>query len=162
MKDQFYIHNPLIALPLMDSLLSFVYLWLKLRSLRFRQRTTTIRCKNVCLKITHSNFACITISNSWGKKSKYTSLVIHEGNTKQISTISVTLYLIKLIDVRKNTNEHRILYKRTWYFIWNFILIRNWMRKRKQPITDRFLCCSKHSQLCPRIFKLDKTLLFVF
>ena len=34
------------------------------------------------------------------------SLVIHEGNTKQIS-----------IDVRKNTNEHRILYKRTWDFI---------------------------------------------
>ena len=38
-------------------------------------------------------------------------LVIHEGNTKQISTMMVTLYLIKLIDVRKNTNEHRILYK---------------------------------------------------
>ena len=32
------------------------------------------------------------------------SLVIHEGNTKQISTMTVTLYLIKLIDVRKNTN----------------------------------------------------------
>ena len=31
--------------------------------------------------------------------------VIHEGNTKQISTMTVTLYLIKLIDVRK------ILYK---------------------------------------------------
>ena len=29
------------------------------------------------------------------------SLVIHEGNTKQISTMTVTLYLIKLIDVRK-------------------------------------------------------------
>ena len=46
------------------------------------------------------------------------SLVIHKGNTKQISTMTVTLYLIKLIDVRKNTNEHRfyisehgILYK---------------------------------------------------
>ena len=45
------------------------------------------------------------------------SLVIHEGNTEQISTITVTLYLIKLIDVRKNTNdnifyinEHGILY----------------------------------------------------
>ena len=25
--------------------------------------------------------------------------------------MTVTLYLIKLIDVRKNTNEHRILYK---------------------------------------------------
>ena len=45
------------------------------------------------------------ISNSWGKF------------TKQISTMTVTLYLIKLIDVRKNTNEHRILYKRTWDFI---------------------------------------------
>ena len=33
------------------------------------------------------------------------SLVIHEGNTKQISTMTVTLYLMKLIDVRK------ILYK---------------------------------------------------
>ena len=33
------------------------------------------------------------------------SYVIHEGNTKQISTMTVTLYLIKLIDVRK------ILYK---------------------------------------------------
>ena len=39
------------------------------------------------------------------------SLVIHEGNTMQISTMMVTLYLMKLIDVRKNTNEHRILYK---------------------------------------------------
>ena len=47
------------------------------------------------------------------------SLVIHEGNTKQISTMTVTLYLIKLIDVRKNTNEHRILYKRIWDFILN-------------------------------------------
>ena len=45
------------------------------------------------------------------------SLVIHEGNTKQIITMTVTLYLIKLNDVRKNTNEHRILYKRTWDFI---------------------------------------------
>ena len=45
------------------------------------------------------------------------SLVIHEGNTKQIRTMTVTLYLIKLIDVRKNTNEHTILYKRTWDFI---------------------------------------------
>ena len=33
------------------------------------------------------------------------SLVIHEGNTKEIITMTVTLYLIKLIDVRK------ILYK---------------------------------------------------
>ena len=33
------------------------------------------------------------------------SLVIHEGNTKQISIMTVTLYLITLIDVRK------ILYK---------------------------------------------------
>ena len=33
------------------------------------------------------------------------SLVIHERNAKQISTMTVTLYLIKLIDVRK------ILYK---------------------------------------------------
>ena len=33
------------------------------------------------------------------------SLVIHEGNTKQISTMTVTLYLIKHIDVGK------ILYK---------------------------------------------------
>ena len=48
------------------------------------------------------------------------SFVIHEGNTKQISTMTVTLYLIKPIDVRKNTNEHRfyinehgILYKIT-------------------------------------------------
>ena len=39
------------------------------------------------------------------------SLVIHKGNTKQISIMTVTLYLIKRIDVRKNTNEHRILYK---------------------------------------------------
>ena len=46
------------------------------------------------------------------------SSVFHEGNTKQISTMTVTLYLIKLIDVRKNTNigfytikEHGILYK---------------------------------------------------
>ena len=36
----------------------------------------------------------------------------------------------------------------------NFILISNWMRKRKQPITDRFWSCSKHSQLRPRILKL--------
>ena len=28
------------------------------------------------------------------------SSVIHEGNRKQISTMTVTLYLIKLIDVR--------------------------------------------------------------
>ena len=43
--------------------------------------------------------------------------------------MTVTLYLIKFIDVRKNTNEHRILYKRTWDFIYNFILIdliENW------------------------------------
>ena len=45
------------------------------------------------------------------------SLVIHDGNTKQISTMTVTLYLITLIDVRKNKNigfyinEHGILYK---------------------------------------------------
>ena len=38
------------------------------------------------------------------------SLVINEGNTKQISTMTVTLYLIKLIDVRKNTIIS-ILYK---------------------------------------------------
>ena len=42
---------------------------------------------------------------------KKTALVIDEGNTKQISNKMVTLYLIKRIDVRKNTNEHRILYK---------------------------------------------------
>ena len=47
------------------------------------------------------------------------SLVIHEGNTKQISTMTVTLYLIKL-DVRKNTNERMILYKRTWDFYIKF------------------------------------------
>ena len=34
-----------------------------------------------------------------------------------VSTMTVTLYLIKLIDVRKNTNQHRILYKRSWDFI---------------------------------------------
>ena len=45
------------------------------------------------------------------------SLVIHEGNTNQISTMTVTLYLIRRIDVRKNTNEHMILYTRTWDFI---------------------------------------------
>ena len=28
-------------------------------------------------------------------------MAIHEGNTKQISTMTVTLYLIKRIDVRK-------------------------------------------------------------
>ena len=38
------------------------------------------------------------------------SLVIHEGKIKQISTVTVTLYLIELIDVRKNTNERRIFY----------------------------------------------------
>ena len=44
---------------------------------------------------------------------------MHGGNTKQNSTaMTVTLYLITLIDVRKNANEpHRILYKRTWDFI---------------------------------------------
>ena len=42
-------------------------------------------------------------------------IVIHEG--KSVLCITVTLYLIKLIDVRKNTNEHMILYKRTWDFI---------------------------------------------
>ena len=45
------------------------------------------------------------------------SLAIHEANKKQISTMTVTLYLMKLIDVRQNTNEHRILYKPTWDFI---------------------------------------------
>ena len=44
-------------------------------------------------------------------KNYFKNSVIHERNTKQISTIIVTVYLIKLIDVRKNTNEHRILYK---------------------------------------------------
>ena len=45
------------------------------------------------------------------------SLVIHEGNTKQISTITVTLYLIKLTSERIQMNigfyinEHGILYK---------------------------------------------------
>ena len=38
------------------------------------------------------------------------SLAIHEGKIKQISTVTVTLYLIELIDVRKNTNERRIFY----------------------------------------------------
>ena len=63
------------------------------------------------------------------------SLVIHEGNTKQISTMTVTLYLIKLIDIRK------ILYKIV-------ILISNWMRKQKQPITDRFWSCSNSQPTC--------------
>ena len=44
----------------------------------------------------------------------------------------MTLYQIKLIDVRKNTNEHRILYKIV-------ILISDWMRKQKQPITGRLI-----------------------
>ena len=46
------------------------------------------------------------------------SFVIHEGNTKQISTMTVTLYLIKLIDVERilmnigfYINEYVILYK---------------------------------------------------
>ena len=37
--------------------------------------------------------------------------------TTRPSTMMVTLYLTKLIDIRKNTDEHRILYKRTWDFI---------------------------------------------
>ena len=46
------------------------------------------------------------------------SSVFHEGNTKQISTMTVTLYLIKLIDVRKNTNMNIEFYtKGTWDFI---------------------------------------------
>ena len=62
------------------------------------------------------------------QKNKYTqkvyyfkkSLVIHEGNTKQISTMTVTLDLIKHIDVRNRwipmnmefkINELGILYK---------------------------------------------------
>ena len=60
------------------------------------------------------------------------SSVIHEENTKEISTMTMTLYQIKLIDVRKNTNEHRILYKIV-------ILISDWMRKQKQPITGRLI-----------------------
>ena len=36
---------------------------------------------------------------------------MHEGNTKEISAMTMTLYLIKLIHVQKNTNEHRVLYK---------------------------------------------------
>ena len=39
------------------------------------------------------------------------SLVIHEGNTKQISTMTVTLYLIKLMNIGFYVNEHGILYK---------------------------------------------------
>ena len=34
-----------------------------------------------------------------------------EFNELQDAIMMVTLYLIKLIDVRKNTNKHRILYK---------------------------------------------------
>ena len=45
------------------------------------------------------------ISNPWGK---HKANQYHDGDF---------VYLIKLIDVRKNTNEHRILYKRTWDFI---------------------------------------------
>ena len=43
------------------------------------------------------------------------------NNTKTQENVSVCtgpLYLMKLTDVRKNTNEHKILYKqRTWVFI---------------------------------------------
>ena len=46
------------------------------------------------------------------------SYVIHEGNTKQISTMTVTLYLIKLLTLERilmnigfYINEHGILYK---------------------------------------------------
>ena len=55
----------------------------------------------------------LDFKNSWW-------LVIYEGNKKQISTMTGTLYRI-------------------------VILISNWMRKQKQPITDRFWSCSKHS-----------------
>ena len=58
-------------------------------------------------------------SNKLGFKNSW-SLVIYEGNKKQISTMTGTLYRI-------------------------VILISNWMRKQKQPITDRFWSCSKHS-----------------
>ena len=63
--------------------------------------------------------------------------------------MTATLYLIKPIDIRKNSNEHRILYE-------NFILITNWMRKRKQPITDRFWSCSKHSGYALEFLNLIK------
>ena len=69
--------------------------------------------------------------------------------------MTVTLYLIKLIDVRKILYKilHRILYKIV-------ILISNWMRKQRQPITV-FEAVQKHSQ---HVFyqRLKKTLLFVF
>ena len=58
-----------------------------------------------------SGSVCITSEEMSCLSKLQKSLVIHEGNTKQISTMTVTLYLIKIIDVRKNTSEHRILYK---------------------------------------------------
>ena len=51
----------------------------------------------------HSGLHIGFIMNSIKSLQKLIS-IIHEGNTKQISTMTVTLYLIKLIDVRKNTN----------------------------------------------------------
>ena len=48
----------------------------------------------------------ITINDITYSDTFKNSLVIHEGNTKQISTMTVTLHPIKLIDVKKNTNEH--------------------------------------------------------
>ena len=80
------------------------------------------------------------------------ALVIHEGNTKQISTMTVTLYLIKLIHVRKNTNEHRILYKRT---------LNEKAKTTNNGLTARVLSSQEILGLRPRIFKLDKTLPFV-
>ena len=45
----------------------------------------------------------------------YVSVII--SHETYLIIMTVTLYLIKLIDVKKNTNQHRILYKRTWDFI---------------------------------------------
>ena len=74
----------------MDKVMPCVYSWL------------------VSAPIGKTRWSCFNGSCCMRRCTFKTSLVIHEGNTKQISIMTVTLYLIKLIDVRKNTNEHRI------------------------------------------------------
>ena len=73
------------------------------------------------------------VSNSWGK---------HKANQWHDGDFIPDKTYWRQKDFIWNINKYTILI--ILYKI--VILINNSMRKQKQPITDRFLSCSKHSQ----------------
>ena len=83
------------------------FTWEKLALLSHETRNPIFAYKFSAFYILHINKRSL-----WNKKLSK-KCWSRQPLSKEISTMTVTLYLIKLIDVRKNTNEHRILYKWT-------------------------------------------------